>query len=94
MLSGCDPAAANQGHLVAHARLDEGQVRLTDQVEHVHDGRRIAEGQPHLRQQPLGAGQLIGAYVASHVLFRVSPVVLRVLIVVMSVGMLVRFLLA
>ncbi len=36
-------------------------------------------------------GQLAGAYVASHVLFRVSPVVLRVLIVVMSVGMLVRY---
>ncbi|WP_062293830.1 TSUP family transporter [Demequina phytophila] len=38
------------------------------------------------------AGQVVGAYVASHVLFRVSPVVLRVLIVVMSVGMLVRYL--
>ncbi|WP_062518713.1 TSUP family transporter [Demequina silvatica] len=38
------------------------------------------------------AGQLVGAYVASHVLFRVSPVVLRVLIVVMSTGMLVRYL--
>jgi len=39
------------------------------------------------------AGQLVGSYVASHVLFRVKPVVLRVLIVVMSVGMLVRYLL-
>ncbi len=39
------------------------------------------------------AGQLVGAYVASHVLFKVSPVVLRVLIVVMSAGMLVRVLL-
>ncbi|MDN4478158.1 TSUP family transporter [Demequina sp. SYSU T00039] len=38
-------------------------------------------------------GQLVGAYVASHVLFKVSPVVLRVLIVVMSAGMLVRVLL-
>lgn len=37
-------------------------------------------------------GQLVGSYVASHVLFKVSPVVLRVLIVVMSVGMLIRFL--
>ncbi len=34
-------------------------------------------------------GQLVGAYVASHVLFRVKPLVLRVLIVVMSLGMLV-----
>ena len=39
------------------------------------------------------AGQLVGAYVGSHVLFRLSPVVLRVLIVVMSVGMLIRYLL-
>ncbi|SEJ17270.1 TSUP family transporter [Demequina mangrovi] len=39
-------------------------------------------------------GQLVGSYVASHVLFKVNPVVLRVLIVVMSVGMLVRYLLA
>lgn len=38
------------------------------------------------------AGQLAGAYVASHVLFRVSPVVLRVLIVTVSVGMLIRYL--
>ena len=37
-------------------------------------------------------GQLLGSYVASHVLFRVKPVVLRVLIVVMSLGMLVRVL--
>ena len=37
-------------------------------------------------------GQLLGSYVASHVLFRVKPLVLRVLIVVMSVGMLVRVL--
>ncbi|WP_062383980.1 TSUP family transporter [Demequina iriomotensis] len=37
-------------------------------------------------------GQLLGAYAASHVLFRVKPVVLRVLIVVMSVAMLVRYL--
>lgn len=38
-------------------------------------------------------GQLLGSYVASHVLFRVKPLVLRVLIVVMSLGMLVRVLL-
>lgn len=37
-------------------------------------------------------GQLAGAYAASHVLFRVKPVVLRVLIVMMSLGMLVRVL--
>ncbi|WP_062298380.1 TSUP family transporter [Demequina maris] len=37
-------------------------------------------------------GQLVGAYVASHVLFKVNPVVLRVLIVVVSVAMLVRYL--
>lgn len=37
-------------------------------------------------------GQLVGAYAASHVLFRVKPLVLRVLIVVMSLGMLVRVL--
>lgn len=37
-------------------------------------------------------GQLLGSYVASHVLFRVKPLVLRVLIVVMSLGMLVRVL--
>jgi len=37
-------------------------------------------------------GQLLGAYAASHVLFRVKPLVLRVLIVVMSLGMLVRVL--
>lgn len=37
-------------------------------------------------------GQLVGAYVASHVLFRVKPLVLRVLIVVMSLGMLARVL--
>ncbi|WP_291378238.1 TSUP family transporter [Demequina sp.] len=37
-------------------------------------------------------GQLVGSYVASHVLFRVKPLVLRVLIVVMSLGMLVRVL--
>jgi len=37
-------------------------------------------------------GQLLGAYVASHVLFRVKPVVIRMLIVVMSLGMLVRVL--
>ena len=38
------------------------------------------------------AGQLAGAYAASHVLFRVDPVVLRVLIVATSVAMLVRYL--
>ncbi|WP_062380534.1 TSUP family transporter [Demequina pelophila] len=38
------------------------------------------------------AGQLVGAYAGSHVLFRVKPIVLRVLIVVMSVGMLARYL--
>ncbi len=38
------------------------------------------------------AGQLIGAYAASHVLFRVKPLVLRGLIVVMSLGMLARVL--
>ncbi len=37
-------------------------------------------------------GQLLGAYVASHVLFRVKPLVIRVLIVGMSLGMLVRVL--
>ncbi|WP_062466986.1 TSUP family transporter [Demequina maris] len=37
-------------------------------------------------------GQLVGAYVASHVLFKVNPVVLRVLIVAVSVAMLVRYL--
>jgi len=37
-------------------------------------------------------GQLVGSYAASHVLFRVKPLVLRVLIVVMSLGMLVRVL--
>lgn len=37
-------------------------------------------------------GQLLGAYVASHLLFRVKPLVIRVLIVVMSLGMLVRVL--
>nr|WP_255633296.1 TSUP family transporter [Demequina sp. TTPB684] len=37
-------------------------------------------------------GQLLGSYVASHVLFRVKPLVLRVLIVVMSLGMLARVL--
>lgn len=37
-------------------------------------------------------GQLIGAYAGSHVLFRVKPVVLRVLIVVVSLTMLVRVL--
>ncbi|NTV39941.1 MAG: TSUP family transporter, partial [Demequinaceae bacterium] len=38
------------------------------------------------------AGQLVGAYAASHVLFRVKPLVLRVLIVVMALGMLARVL--
>jgi len=37
-------------------------------------------------------GQLLGSYVASHVLFRIKPLVLRVLIVVMSLAMLVRVL--
>lgn len=37
-------------------------------------------------------GQLLGAYVASHVLFRVNPLVIRALIVVMSLGMLARVL--
>jgi hypothetical protein len=37
-------------------------------------------------------GQLVGSYVASHVLFRVKPLVLRALIVVMSLGMLARVL--
>lgn len=37
-------------------------------------------------------GQLLGAYVASHVLFRVKPLVIRALIVVMSLGMLARVL--
>lgn len=40
----------------------------------------------------MGAGQLLGSYAASHVLFRVKPLVLRVLIVVMSLAMLVRVL--
>ncbi|WP_430867667.1 TSUP family transporter [Demequina aurantiaca] len=39
-------------------------------------------------------GQLIGAYIGSHVLFRVNPLVLRVLIVVVSIGMLIRVLTA
>ncbi len=38
------------------------------------------------------AGQLVGAYAASHVLFRVKPLVIRILIVVMSLSMLVRVL--
>jgi hypothetical protein len=37
-------------------------------------------------------GQLVGAYIGSHVLFRVNPLVLRGLIVVVSVGMLIRVL--
>lgn len=37
-------------------------------------------------------GQLLGAYLGSRMLLRVHPMVLRVLIVVMSVGMLVRVL--
>jgi hypothetical protein len=37
-------------------------------------------------------GQLAGAYAASHVLFRVNPLVLRMLIVAVSLAMLVRFL--
>ena len=40
------------------------------------------------------AGQLVGAYAGSHVLFRVNPLVLRALIVAVSLAMLVRFLLA
>ncbi|WP_200809065.1 TSUP family transporter [Demequina sp. NBRC 110051] len=39
-------------------------------------------------------GQLIGAYLGSHILLRVNPLVLRVLIVVVSLGMLVRVLVA
>lgn len=39
-------------------------------------------------------GQLIGAYIGSHILLRVNPLVLRVLIVVVSLGMLVRVLFA
>ncbi|WP_084127852.1 TSUP family transporter [Demequina sp. NBRC 110055] len=39
-------------------------------------------------------GQLIGAYIGSHILLRVNPMVLRVLIVVVSLGMLVRVLVA
>jgi hypothetical protein len=37
-------------------------------------------------------GQLVGAYIGSHLLFRVHPMVLRVLIVVVSLTMLVRVL--
>lgn len=37
-------------------------------------------------------GQLVGAYLGSHVLFRVNPLVLRALIVVVSIGMLIRVL--
>jgi uncharacterized membrane protein YfcA len=37
-------------------------------------------------------GQLVGAYIGSHVLFKVNPLVLRVLIVVVSVAMLIRVL--
>ncbi len=40
----------------------------------------------------MAGGQLAGSYVASHVLFRIKPLVLRVLIVVMSLAMLVRVL--
>lgn len=39
-------------------------------------------------------GQLVGAYAGSHVLFRVNPLVLRMLIVAVSLAMLARFLLA
>lgn len=38
------------------------------------------------------AGQLVGAYLGSHMLFRVKPLVLRILIVIMSLGMLIRVL--
>jgi uncharacterized membrane protein YfcA len=38
------------------------------------------------------AGQLIGAYIGSHILLRVNPMVLRVLIVVVSLTMLWRVL--
>ncbi|MDE0572487.1 TSUP family transporter [Demequina sp. B12] len=37
-------------------------------------------------------GQLVGAYIGSHILLRVNPMVLRVLIVVVSLTMLVRVL--
>ncbi|MFV0634327.1 TSUP family transporter [Demequina sp.] len=37
-------------------------------------------------------GQLVGAYIGSHILLRVNPLVLRVLIVVVSLTMLVRVL--
>lgn len=41
----------------------------------------------------MALGQLAGAWLGSHLLLRVNPMVLRVLIVVVSVAMLVRFLL-
>lgn len=41
----------------------------------------------------MALGQLAGAYLGSHLLLRVNPMVLRVLIVTVSVGMLVRFVL-
>ncbi len=41
----------------------------------------------------MAVGQLVGAWLGSHLLLRVNPLVLRVLIVVVSVTMLVRFLL-
>jgi uncharacterized membrane protein YfcA len=40
----------------------------------------------------MAAGQLLGSYVASHVLFSIKPLVLRVMIVVVSLAMLVRVL--
>ncbi|WP_269082094.1 TSUP family transporter [Demequina salsinemoris] len=42
----------------------------------------------------MALGQLCGAWIGSRLLLRVNPLVLRVLIVVVSVAMLVRFLLA
>ena len=38
----------------------------------------------------MGAGQAVGALVGSHVLLRVSPVVIRAVIAVMCIGMLLR----
>ncbi len=32
-----------------------------DELEHVHDGRGVAEGEAHLRLEPLGLGQFVGS---------------------------------
>lgn len=40
------------------------------------------------------AGQMIGAWIGSHCLFKINPAYLRLLVVVMCVGMLIKYLLA